>query len=61
MKENTKNKCDLLMANTDKLSKEFKWGETLMNIAAALVFSGADREIAGDRDAQRADRAGAFA
>ena len=45
MKENTKSKCDLLMANTDKLSKEFKWSETLMNIAAALVFSGADREI----------------
>ncbi|MBQ8951252.1 MAG: DUF4003 family protein [Eubacterium sp.] len=45
MKERIREKCDLLMMNTDKLAREFKWSETLMNIAAALVFTNADREV----------------
>lgn len=44
MKESIKNKVDLLVANKEKIAKEFKWGYSLMNIAAALVFTGADKE-----------------
>lgn len=44
MKDSIKNKVDLLVANRAKIEKEFKWGYNLMNIAAALVFSAADKE-----------------
>ena len=45
MKDNIKNKVDLLVANKDKIEKEFRWGYSLMNIAAALVFTGAKKEV----------------
>ncbi len=45
MNENVKAKCDLLINNRNKLEKEFKWGEPLMNIAAALVYTGENNEI----------------
>ncbi len=45
MKESIKQKCDLLISNKDKLEKEFKWGYSIMNIAAAFVFSGAQRTV----------------
>ena len=44
MKDSIKNKVDLLVTNRAKIEKEFKWGYNLMNIAAALVFSAADKE-----------------
>ena len=43
MKESIKNKVDLLISNKEKIEKEFKWGYSLMNIAAALVFTGENR------------------
>ena len=45
MKESIKNKVDLLVANKEKIEKEFKWGYSVMNIAAALVFTGADKDV----------------
>nr|MCR4938464.1 DUF4003 domain-containing protein [Lachnospiraceae bacterium] len=45
MKESIKKKVDLLVANREKIDKEFKWGYSLMNIAAALVFSGAEKSV----------------
>ena len=45
MKESIKNKVDLLISNKEKIEKEFKWGYSLMNIAAALVFTGENREV----------------
>ena len=44
MKESIKNKVDLLIANKDNIEKQFKWGYSIMNIAAALVFTGAGKE-----------------
>ncbi|MCR5251771.1 MAG: DUF4003 domain-containing protein [Lachnospiraceae bacterium] len=44
MKDAIKTKVDLLVANREKIEKEFKWGYSLMNIAAALVFSAAGKE-----------------
>ena len=44
MKESIKNKVDLLIANKENIEKQFKWGYTIMNIAAALVFTGAGKE-----------------
>ncbi|MCR5104630.1 MAG: DUF4003 domain-containing protein [Eubacterium sp.] len=44
MKENIKNKVDLLVANKEKIEKEFKWGYSLMHIAAALVFTAENKE-----------------
>ena len=49
MKESIKNKVDLLVSNKEKIEKEFKWGYSLMNIAAALVFTGANKEVDIDR------------
>lgn len=40
MKESIKNKVDLLIANKENIEKQFKWGYSIMNIAA-LVFTGA--------------------
>ena len=37
MKENTKNKCDLLMANTDKLSKEFITGSAIGSTVSMVI------------------------
>ena len=45
MKESIKNKVDLLISNKQKIETEFKWGYSLMNIAAALVFTGENREV----------------
>ena len=45
MREIIKNKVDLLVTNKAKIEKEFKWGYALMNIAAALVFTGAQKEV----------------
>ncbi len=45
MNEILKNKCDQLIGNRMKLENEFKFSNNLMNIAAALVFTGAKREI----------------
>ena len=39
MKESIKNKVDLLIANKENIEKQFKWGYSIMNIAAALVFT----------------------
>lgn len=44
MKESIKNKVDLLIANKENIEKQFKWGYSIMNIAAALVFTGAGKE-----------------
>ena len=44
MKESIKNKVELLVANKEIIEKEFKWGYSLMNVAAALVFTGAKKE-----------------
>ena len=45
MKESIKRKVDLLVANKDRIAKEFAWGEGIMNIAASLVFTGADKQV----------------
>ena len=45
MKESIKNKVDLLVSNKEKIEKEFKWGYSLMNIAAALVFTSENKEV----------------
>ncbi len=45
MNEVIKNKCDLLVANSLQMEKEFKWEYSLMNISAAMVFSGAGKEV----------------
>ena len=45
MKEIVSSKCDVLISNMEKLSKEFKWNDSLINVAAALVFSSADRDV----------------
>ena len=44
VKEGIKNKVDLLVLNRQKVEKEFKWGYSLMNIAAALVFTATGKE-----------------
>ena len=45
MRESIKNKVDLLVSNKEKIEKAFKWGYSLMNIAAALVFTGENKEV----------------
>ncbi len=49
MKETIKNKCDLLTENREKLAKQFKWNFSLMNLSAALVFTGEGKEPDADR------------
>ena len=45
MRDNIKNKVDLLVRNREVLEKEFKWGYNIMNIAAALVYTGVNKEV----------------
>ena len=49
MREVVKNRCDLLFSNKEVVGKEFKWGYSIMNIAASLVFAGADRQVDVER------------
>lgn len=44
MKEDIRNKIDLLVNNKTRIEKEFKWGYSIMNIASALVFTDAGKE-----------------
>jgi len=45
MNEKVLAKCNTLLANRDEIAARFKFGHSLMNIAAALVFSGAKKEV----------------
>ena len=49
MKETIKKKCDLLTENREKMVKQFKWNYNLMNLSAALVFTGEGKEPYADR------------
>lgn len=44
MKEIVKNKVDLLISNRVSIEKRFKFSNSIMNIAASLIFTGAERE-----------------
>ncbi|MBO6165835.1 MAG: DUF4003 family protein [Eubacterium sp.] len=45
MNEKTLGKCNRLLTNRDVIAARFKFGHSLMNIAAALIFSGAEKEV----------------
>ena len=45
MKDDIRSKCDLLFRNKELIDKEFKWEFAMMNVSAALVFTGANREV----------------
>ena len=49
MREDIRSKCDLLFRNKELIDKEFKWEFAMMNVSAALVFTGANREVNAEK------------
>lgn len=45
MNEIVRNKCNLLIENTQRISNGFKWNDSLMNIASALTFTSANQLV----------------
>ena len=44
MTERLRNKCELFLRNRNAISKKFMFEKDMMNIAAGLIFTGADKE-----------------